>query len=69
VVARNAAHGIILQMQAQVKRGGHCICQTHNNGAEELRQTKLGDLREYLGLVPVRTPLPGRATPPTDAEV
>ncbi len=36
---------------------------------EELRQIKLGDLGEYLGLVPVRTPLPGRATPPTDAEV
>ena len=36
---------------------------------EELRQIKLGDLVEYLGLVPVRTPLPGRATPPTDAEV
>jgi hypothetical protein len=35
----------------------------------ELRQIKLGDLVEYLGLVPVRTPLPGRATPPTDAEV
>ena len=35
----------------------------------ELRQIKLGDLGEYLGLVPVRTPLPGRATPPTDAEV
>ena len=33
---------------------------------EELRQIKLGDLGEYLGLVPVRTPLPGRATrPPT----
>ena len=30
---------------------------------EELRQIKLGDLVEYLGLVPVRTPLPGRATP------
>jgi hypothetical protein len=37
--------------------------------SEELRQIKLGDLVEYLGLVPVRTPLPGRATPPTDAEV
>lgn len=36
---------------------------------EELRQIKLGDLVDYLGLVPVRTPLPGRATPPTDAEV
>src|SRR5260221_1863311 len=36
---------------------------------EELRQIMLGDLGEYLGLVPVRTPLPGRATPPTDAEV
>jgi hypothetical protein len=36
---------------------------------EELRQIKLGDLVEYLGLVPVRTLLPGRATPPTDAEV
>ena len=30
---------------------------------EELRQIKLGDLVGYLGLVPVRTPLPGRATP------
>jgi len=36
---------------------------------EELRQIKLGGLVEYLGLVAVRTPLPGRATPPTDAEV
>jgi hypothetical protein len=36
---------------------------------EELRLIKLGDLVEYLGLVPVRTPLPGRATPPTDAEI
>src|SRR5258708_5054744 len=36
---------------------------------EELRQIMLGDLGEYLGLVPVRTPLPGLATPPTDAEV
>jgi hypothetical protein len=36
---------------------------------EELRQIKLGDFGEYLGLVPVRTPLPGCATPPTDAEV
>jgi hypothetical protein len=36
---------------------------------EELRQIKLGDLVEYLGLVPVRRPLQGRATPPTDAEV
>jgi len=30
---------------------------------EELRQIKLGDLVEYLGLVPVRRPLQGRATP------
>jgi hypothetical protein len=36
---------------------------------EELRQIKLGDLVEYLGLVPVRRPLQGRATPPADAEV
>jgi hypothetical protein len=35
----------------------------------ELCQIKLGDLVVYLGLVPVRTPLPGRATPPADAEV
>jgi hypothetical protein len=35
----------------------------------ELRQIKLGDLVEYLGLAPVRRPLPGRATPPADAEV
>ena len=36
---------------------------------EELRQIKLGDLVEYLGLVPARRPLQGRATPPADAAV
>jgi hypothetical protein len=35
---------------------------------KELRQIKLGHLVEFLGLVPVRTPLQRRATPSTEVD-
>jgi hypothetical protein len=35
---------------------------------KELRQIKLGDLVEFLGLVPVRTPLQRRARPSTEVD-